>query len=97
MIHVTGSIGTETYRLGGNCVTRLRLRSIGSNDLMVSSDGPGALSEDDGSTSSETSAVPDRLEAFRWPLREVWERSCLDLFPLIDASRNGNFGVAMLY
>lgn len=32
----------HTYRLGGNCVFRLLLRAIGLNDLIASSEGPGA-------------------------------------------------------
>ena len=54
-----------TYRLGGNGFSRRRLRAMGSKDLMCSSEGPGICMEDEGSTSSEVSLIPLRVEARR--------------------------------
>lgn len=44
--------GKETYRLGGSCLFRALLLSIGSKVLMMSSLGPGVVNEDDSSSSS---------------------------------------------
>lgn len=53
------------YRLGGRGFSRRLLRAMGSNDLMCSSVGPGIGRDDDGSTSSESSVMPLKVEALR--------------------------------
>lgn len=53
------------YRLGGSCVFRLLLRATGLKALTMSSEGPASLKDDNGSTSSERSDVPEKVEAFR--------------------------------
>lgn len=65
----------ETYRLDGNCVLRRLLLAIGSNAARCSSDGPGTSIEDDGSTSSESSAMPLKVDALRRRLRHwrLWK------------------------
>lgn len=55
----------ETYRLDGKGVLRRLLLAIGSNDARCSSDGPGTCIEDDGSTSSESSVMPLKVDALR--------------------------------
>ena len=59
----------EMYRLGGNCFSRRLVRAIGSKDLMCSSEGPPMCIDDCGSTSSESSVMPLKLEAFLLALR----------------------------
>ena len=60
-----GSVQGESYRLGGNCVFRRLERPIGSKAFICSSEGPGPWREDDGSTSSESSVMPLKVEALR--------------------------------
>ena len=59
----------ETYRLEGKGVLRRLVLSIGLNDAICSSDGPGTCIEDDGSTSSESSVMPLKVDALRLELR----------------------------
>lgn len=59
----------EIYRLDGKGVLRRLLLAIGSNAARCSSDGPGTCIEDDGSTSSESSAMPLKVDALRRRLR----------------------------
>ena len=60
----------KAYRLDGKGVFRRLLRAIGSNDARCSSEGPGICMEDDGSTSSESSVMPLKVDA----LRVEWRR-----------------------
>lgn len=53
------------YRLDGKGVFRRLLRAMGSNDAMCSDEGPGICIEDDGSTSSESSVMPLKVDALR--------------------------------
>ena len=64
---------------------------------MVSSWGPGALSEDDGMTSSERSITPGNVEAFRWFAR--WHRWLRGLKSLRrkDESFDGSFWLAIAF
>ena len=55
----------EAYRLDGKGVFRRLLRAIGSNEARCSSEGPGICIEDDGSTSSESSVMPLKVDALR--------------------------------
>ena len=55
----------EAYRLGGKRFFRRLLRAIGSKDAMCSAVGPGVCIEDKGSTSSESSVMPLKVEALR--------------------------------
>ena len=48
----------KNYRLGGNWVLRVRLRSTGLKDSMIEGEGPGMWNEEEGSTSSESSVMP---------------------------------------
>lgn len=58
------------YRLDGKGVFRRLLRAMGSNEAMCSDEGPGVCIEDDGSTSSESSVMPLKVDA----LRLEWRR-----------------------
>lgn len=63
----------EAYRLDGRGVFRRLLRAMGSNDARCSSEGPGICIEDDGSTSSESSVMPLKVDALRL---EYWHWTC---------------------
>ena len=65
--------GKRTYRLDGKGVFRLLVLAIGSKDARCSSDGPGTCIEDDGSTSSESSVMPLKVDALRLEWRH-WRR-----------------------
>ena len=54
-----------TDRLGGNWLLRRLLRAIGSNLWMCSSEGPATWREDSGTTSSDSSVMPLKVEALR--------------------------------
>ena len=64
-----GQGGEETYRLDGKGFLRRLVLAIGSNDARCSSDGPGTCIEDNGSTSSESSVMPLKVDALRRKLR----------------------------
>lgn len=75
-----GEIGLEmgeekTYRLDGKGVLRRLLLAIGSKAARCSAVGPGTCIEDDGSTSSESSAMPLKVDALRRRLRHwrLWK------------------------
>lgn len=55
----------KAYRLDGKGVFRRLLLAIGSNDARCSSEGPGICIEEDGSTSSESSVMPLKVDALR--------------------------------
>ena len=65
--------GKKTYRLDGNCFLRRLVLAIGSKDARCSGDGPGTCIEDDGSTSSESSVMPLKVDALRLEWRH-WRR-----------------------
>ena len=54
-----------TDRLGGNWLLRRLLRAMGLNLWMCSSEGPGTWREDSGTTSSDSSVMPLKVEALR--------------------------------
>lgn len=55
----------EADLLDGKGVFRRLLRAMGSNDARCSSEGPGVCIEDKGSTSSESSVMPLKVDALR--------------------------------
>ena len=65
--------GKKTYRLDGKGVLRRLVLAIGSKDVRCSCDGPGTCIEDDGSTSSESSVMPLKVDALRLEWRH-WRR-----------------------
>ena len=77
-------------------MVRFLLRSRGLNDWTMSSDGPGVVSDDDGSRSSKTSAVAAALDAFRWPFWEARHSCGMGPLTHVEAIRKGSFFVAML-
>ncbi len=78
----------ETYRLDGKGVFLRLLRAMGSNDAMCSSEGPGICIEDNGSTSSESSVMPLKVDALRLELRH-WRLRKLLFFKITDWSMEG--------
>ena len=50
-------LGVRSYRLAGSWTLRVRLRSAGLKVRTMSSGGRSVVKEDDGSTSSEDSAI----------------------------------------
>lgn len=73
-------VGKEAYRLDGKGVFRRLLRAIGSNEAMCSSEGPGICIEDIGSTSSESSVMPLKVDALRLEGGRHWMDKSLLFF-----------------
>lgn len=62
-----GEVGRRVYRLRGRGILRALDFLTGSNDCTMLSVGPGVVSEEEGSTSSESSPIPleeARVDAF---------------------------------
>jgi hypothetical protein len=59
------SAGSSTYRLGGSFLSLCLVLPTGSNDLVISSDGPGAANEDCSRSSKTPGAAPAWLAALR--------------------------------
>lgn len=103
-----GGVGRRVYRLRGRGILRVLDFLTGSNDCTMLSVGPGVVSEDEGSTSSESSSITleeARVDAFLRhcaPTTSQPSHCCCDerYIALIseEASRRaGRFIEAMLY
>lgn len=100
-------MGWRVYRLRGRGILRALDFLTGSNDFTMLSVGPGVVSEEEGSTSSESSFIPleeARVDAFLRhcaPTPSQPSRCCDGRYAALiseEASRRvGRFIEAMLY
>lgn len=99
--------GRRVYRLRGRGILRALDLLTGSNDCTMLSVGPGVVSEEKGSTSSESSSIPleeARVDAFLGdcaPTPSQLSHCCDERYAVLiseEASRRlGRFIEAMLY